>query len=139
MEEQQQAQATQQLQQLPCGRTECVYNIVIQMINKMTLEVASRQNIQYPEQIRVAQIYYLTASTLAEACRRKFRIELKDCIESKEHKPADVSIDTFILLNQLKQDDEITPEYEEALFQSLTEMKPELKDRVETDRGKGFF
>jgi len=109
------------------------------LINQMTLEVAQRQSIQHIEQIRVAEIYYLTASILAEACRKKFKIELKNCIESKEHKKTEVTMDTFILLNQLRQDDLITESYKEDLFRALVEMKPELKDKVEEDHAKGLI
>ena len=125
--------------QLPCSRTECIYQSVMNLINQMTLEVAQRQSIQHIEQIRVAEIYYLTASILAEACRKKFKIELKNCIESKEHKKTEVTMDTFILLNQLRQDDLITESYKEDLFRALVEMKPELKDKVEEDHAKGLI
>lgn len=124
---------------LPCGRTECIFKAVEGMVEKMKEEIAAKQNIQYPEQIVVAGIYNLTASTLAEACRRWFKVRLENCIESEEHKEGQVSLDTFILLKQLKEDNLVTTEYEDKLFNSLLEMEPGIKDQVEKDRELGIL
>lgn len=130
---------TEAKEQLSCGRTECVFKAVEQMIEKMKEEIAAKQNIQYSEQIVVAEIYNLTASILAEACRRGFNVKLENCIESGKHKKREVSLDTFILLKQLKDDNLISAEYEENLFNFLVEIKPEIKEQVEKDRELGIL
>jgi len=124
---------------LPCGRTECIFKAVEGMVEKMKEEIATRQNIQYPEQIVVAGIYNLTASTLAEACRRGFKVRPENCIESEKHKEGQVTLDTFILLKQLKEDGLVAAEYEDKLFNSLLEMEPGIKDQVEKDRELGIL
>ena len=132
-------ETTTEIKQLPCGRTECVFQAVENMIEKMKEEVAAKQNVQYSEQIVVAGIYGLTASTLAEACRRGFNIRLNNCLEKEKHMKGKVSLDTFILLKQLKDDKLVTAEYGEKLFGFLVEMKPELKEKVEQDRELGIL
>ena len=124
---------------LPCGRDECIFKAVETMIEKMKDEVAKKQNIPYPEQIVVAEIYNVTASTLAEACRRKFKIKLKDCVESEKHRKDKVSLDTFILLKQLEEDGLVSSEYAAELFDSLVKIKPEMKEKVEKDREMGIL
>ena len=128
-----------EMKQLPCGRTECVFKAVEQMVEGMKREVTAKQNVQYSEQVVVAGIYSLTASTLAEACRRGFKVRLNNCVESEKHKKGKVSLDTFILLKQLKDDKFITPEYGDNLFKFLIEMKPEIKEKVEKDRELGIL
>lgn len=123
--------------QLPCGRGECVFKAIEEMIARMKEEVAKRQNIPYKEQIVVAEIYNINANTLAEACRRKFKVSLENCITKS--KKSQVSMDTFIFLNTLKEDGLISEEYKNELFDSLVEMKPEIKEQVEKDRGLGII
>lgn len=122
-----------------CGREECVFEAISRMIEKMKKEIAERQNIAYPEQIVVAEIYYLTASTLAEACRRVFKISLENCEEAKEHREAEVSMDTFILLKTLSEEGWISKEYKEKLLEMLLRMKPSLRAKVEADRKLGLL
>lgn len=124
-------------QPLPCDRTECVYKAVKDMIERMKEEVAKRQSIEYPEQLTVAKIYEIVASTLAEACRKKFKVLPANCIDTAKH--SEVSMDTFILLSRLREDGLITAEYETEIFQTLLKMKPEIKEQVESDRAKGLL
>lgn len=124
---------------LPCGRTECIFKAVEGMVEKMKEGIVAKQNIQYPEQVVVAGIYDLTASTLAEACRRGFKVRLENCIESEKHKDGKVTVDTFILLKQLKEDGLVAEEYESNLFNSLLEIEPEIKEQVEKDRELGIL
>jgi len=71
---------------LPCGRRECAFKAVEQMVEGMKEEVVAKQNVQYSEQIVVAGIYDLTASTLAEACRKGFKVRLENCVEKEKHR-----------------------------------------------------
>jgi len=122
---------------LPCGRNECIFKAVQEMITGMKEEVAKRQNIVHSEQIVVAEIYNVNANSLAEACRRKFKINLKNCIT--QNKKSQLTMDTFIFLNTLKEDGLITEEYKNKLFDSLVEMNPKLKEKVEKDRELGIL
>jgi len=122
---------------LTCGRTECIFKAIEEMITGMKQEVVKRQNIPYNEQIVVAGIYNVNTNTLAEACRRKFKIRLKNCIT--QNKKSQLTMDTFIFLNTLKEDGLISEEYKNELFDSLVEMKPELKEKVEKDRELGIL
>ena len=126
-------------EQLPCGRTECVFKAVQEMIEKMKGEIVSKQNIGYPEQIVVADIYNITASTLAEACRVNFKISLENCVEKEKHKKAEVTMDTFILLKTVNDDGLINEEYKNNLFDALVKINPSLKEQVEKDRDLGIF
>ena len=132
-----------QLEQLKlkCGRSAdaCVYKSVEKLVDQMKKEIIDRQNIQYPEQLTVAEIYNIVASTLAEACRRKNSLKLNDCVEADKHKAANVTMDTFILLKQMQEDGYITEEMQSELFAELVEMKPELKQKVEDDHAKGLI
>jgi hypothetical protein len=118
-------------------KQECVYKAIMEMIKKMKEDVAKKQSIAYIEQIEIAKIYYIVADTLAEACKLAHGKKLDHC-EAKEGK-AEVSYDTFILLNQLKEDGLISENYANLIFDSLAKMKPELKETVEKDRGKGLL
>ena len=122
-----------------CGREECVFKAIKQMVERMKKEVAERQNIAYPEQIVVADIYNITASTLAEACRRIFKVRLEDCEESEAHRKSEVSLDTFILLKTLAEEGLISEDYKEKLFEMLLKMKPSLKKKVEADKKLGLL
>jgi hypothetical protein len=124
---------------LPCGKTECVFRAIDEMVRKMKGDIAEKQHIQYPEQIVVAGIYDLTASTLAEACRRSSKTEIGCCLEKDKRLDVKASIDTFILLRQLKDEDLVSAECEEMLFKSLLEMNPSLKEQVEKDRELGIL
>jgi hypothetical protein len=122
---------------MSCERTECVFKSIENMINKMKEEVAARQSIIHPEQIRVAEIYYITAKTLAEACRRMNKKSIEECVVKEKN--FDVSMDTFILLSRMKEDGYISEEYAEKLFESLIKMKPEIEEKVREDRAKGLI
>jgi len=122
---------------MSCERTECIFKSVESMINKMREEVATKQNIMHPEQIRVAEIYYHTANTLSEACRRMSSKKLDECVN--QEKKFDVSMDTFILLSRMKEDGIISENYFEELFESLVKMKPELERKIREDKEKGLI
>lgn len=118
----------------PCGRDECVYKAIDGMINKMKEDVAARQSIVYAEQMVVAKIYDVTAAILAEACRRNFEVARKNCEPSKQFKLKHLSLDTFILLNQLKEEELITDGYKQVIFDALIKIKPEIKKLIKEDR-----
>jgi len=127
------------MEQLPCGRAECIFKAVQDMINRMKEEIIKTQNIAYPEQVRVAEIYNIVASTMSEACRKNFKIPLDNCMEKENHKSPRVSMDTFILLKTMLDDALITEEYKDQIFEMLLKMNPELKEKVEKDRDLGIF
>jgi hypothetical protein len=122
---------------MACERTECIFKSVDEMINKMREEVAKKQSIMHPEQVRVAEIYYLTANTLSEACRRMGNKKLDECVT--QEKNFDVTMDTFILLSRMKEDVIISEKYFEELFESLVKMKPELEKKIREDKEKGLI
>jgi len=122
-----------------CGRDECVFRSVNNMINNMKRDIMGSQNVPYHEQIVVAEIYYITVSTLAEACRRFFKVELKNCDENEKHRNPTVTLDTFILLKQLKDDGLLSEEYGNELFDVLIKMSPELEQQVRKDRESGIL
>ena len=124
---------------LPRGRTECIFKAVQDMIAKMKEEIVQRQNIGYPEQVVVADIYNITASSLAEACRKSFKISLENCIENEKHKTAAVTMDTFILLKTIFDDGLLNEEYKNKLFDALLELNPDLKEQVEKDKELGIL
>ncbi|MEM5793901.1 MAG: hypothetical protein QXS48_03440 [Candidatus Aenigmatarchaeota archaeon] len=124
---------------LPCKREECIFKAVHELIEKMKSEVVKQQQIAYPEQIVVAEIYNITASTLAKACRKAFNISLDNCLEKNAHREPEVSMDTFILLKTIVDDNLITQDYKEKLFNALVELKPELKEKVEKDKELGIL
>jgi len=127
------------MEQLPCGRTECIFKAVENMIKKMKEEIVKTQNIAYPEQLTVAGIYNVTASTLAEACRKNFNISLDNCVEKENHKDIQVSVDTFILLKTILDDGLVSKEYKNKIFDMLLKMNPDLKEKVEKDKALGIF
>ncbi len=116
---------------------DCAFQAIEEMIKKMKEEVMSRQNISYPEQITVAGIYDVIAENLAEACRRQFG-KLGHCACNKDKLNSDVTMDTFILLKTLREDNLISQQYADALFNELVVMKPELKEVVQKDRERGL-
>jgi len=125
-----------------CGRDEsdeCVYAAVRSMINKMKEQLAERQSIPHAEQIVVAKIYDISATILAEACRRKFGISKAACEPSKQFKIKYLTLDTFILLNQLKEEKLISEEYKQTIFKSLTKVKPEIKKLLKDDMHRGLI
>ncbi|MEM7825779.1 MAG: hypothetical protein QW412_02895 [Candidatus Aenigmatarchaeota archaeon] len=122
-----------------CKKEECVFKAIHELIEKMKSDIIKQQEVAYPEQLVVAEIYNIAASTLAEACRKAFGIALEACIEKENHRKANVSIDTFILLKTIAEDKLITEDYKETLFNSLLEMKPELKEIVEKDKETGIL
>ena len=118
---------------------ECAFRAVQELIEKMKGEVAERQNITYPEQIVVADIYNVAARTLGEACRAiSGKKEGCDYTDEKKGK-IEVSIDTFILLKQFKEDNYISEEYYNSLFEGLIKLKPEIEQQARDDRSKGLI
>lgn len=120
-------------------KNECVFLAVQEMIKRMKEEIARVQNVEYPEQIVVAKIYELTANTLAKACRNHYKKKLENCSVENDIKNFDITMDTFILLKQLKDDNLISEEYADILFDSLLEMKPEIKEQVMRDKERGLL
>ncbi len=127
------------MERFPCGRKECVFQAIQDLIERMKEEIVKKQNVAYSEQIVVAKIYDITASTLAEACRKAFNVSLEKCIEKEKHEKPEVSMDTFILLKTIADDKLISQEYKEKLFDSLLKMKPSLKEKVEKDKEIGIL
>ena len=118
---------------------ECVHKAIYDMIEQMKQEIAKTQTITHPEQIRVAQIYYVTADNLAHACKKCYEKKQDNCVAPDELQKENITMDTFILLKQLREDGLISEEYAEDLFQTLLKMKPELKETVEADRSRGLI
>jgi Asp-tRNA(Asn)/Glu-tRNA(Gln) amidotransferase A subunit family amidase len=119
-------------------KAECVYEAVQKMIADMKEQVAKTQNIKYPEQLRVAEIYNVVANNLAVACRTRYG-KIDSCKAPEDVKNSEITMDTFIMLTQLKQDGLISEEYFNALFEGLVKMKPELEPQVRADREKGLL
>jgi RNAse (barnase) inhibitor barstar len=117
---------------------ECAYQAIMSMIEEMKKDIAKTQKILYPEQIKVAEIYYVVAKTLAKACRKAFGKKLSHCT-APDNLKANVTLDCFILLKQLREDKFISEEYAEKIFNALLEMKPELREKVLEDRAKGLL
>lgn len=122
-----------------CGRDECIHKAMQDMINKMKGDVAERQAIAYNEQIVVAQIYDINAAILAEACRRNFKVKRGDCEPSQKFQQKHLTLDTFILLNQLEEDGYISEEHKQTIFDALVKIKPGIKKLIEGDRAKGLI
>jgi len=124
-----------------CGgeRKECVYAAIQKLLNQMKEDIARVQNIAYADQIVVAKIYDVTANVLADACRRNLKLDAANCEPSKQAKPEQITMDTFILLNQLKEDRFITEEYKQILFDALLKINPAMKKLVDEDRDKGLI
>jgi len=122
-----------------CGREKCIYSSVQGMIDNMKKQVAERQEIAYPDQLVVAKIYHIAAAVLSEACRRRFEVDKNDCEPSKRFKIEQLTLDVFILLNQLKEDGYIDEEYKQTIFDELLKINPEIEKVIETDRAKGLI
>jgi len=125
-----------------CGRNksdECVYAAIQSMINKMKEQLAERQSMLHAEQIVVAKIYDITATILAEACRRNFGIAKSACEPSKQFKLKYLTLDTFILLNQLKEEGLVSEEYKQTIFKALIKVKPEIKKLIKADMSRGLI
>lgn len=117
---------------------ECVFRAVHEMIEKMKEEIAKTQNITYPEQITVAEIYNVVARVLGEACKKQLG-EREGCTAEPMKEGDEVTMDAFILLKQLKEDNLISEEYYEQIFEGLIKMKPEMEEQVRQDRAKGLI
>jgi hypothetical protein len=118
---------------------ECVYKAVQEMIKRMKEEIAKTQNVQYSEQIVVAEIYNIVANNLAEACRVFNKGKKENCTAPDKLKKTEITLDTFILLKQLKEDKMISEEYSEQLFETLLKINPAIKEQVEKDRAVGLI
>jgi hypothetical protein len=116
---------------------DCALRAVREMISKMKEEIAKTQQIPYPEQIVVAEIYNVVSRILCEACKKQ--IKPKDCKPEEMKKGDEVTMDAFILLKQLKDDKLISEEYYEKLFEGLIKIKPEIEKRVREDKAKGLI
>jgi hypothetical protein len=117
---------------------ECVFRKVHEMVERMKKEIANTQNIQYPEQITVAGIYDVVARVLCEACKRQVG-QSEGCAAEPMKKEDELTLDAFILLKQLKEDNMISEKYYEELFEGLIKIKPELEEKVRQDRAKGLI
>ncbi|MEM5853924.1 MAG: hypothetical protein QXS37_04600 [Candidatus Aenigmatarchaeota archaeon] len=117
---------------------ECALGAVNEMIRRMKEELIKTQNIAYPEQIVVAEIYNVTARVLCEACKRQSGMK-EDCKTEGMKKGDEVNMDAFILLKQLKEDGLISEVYYEKVFEGLLKMKPELEKKVKEDREIGLL
>jgi len=120
-------------------QNECVHKAIYDMIDRMKQEIAKTQSVTHPEQIRVAEIYYIVADNLAHACRNCYGGKQDGCGAPDALKKENVTMDTFILLKQLRDDNLVSEEYYEDLFQSLVKMKPEMKQQVEKERSTGMI
>jgi len=120
-------------------QNECIHRAIYEMIERMKQEIAKTQSVTHPEQIRVAQIYYIVADNLAHACRNCFGGKQEGCAAPDELEKESITMDTFILLKQLRDDKLISEEYAEDLFQTLVKMKPEMKEIVEKERSTGMI
>ena len=119
-------------------KTECVYEAIQKMVKEMKEQVAKSQNIQYIEQIRVAEIYNVVANNLSAACKKQYE-KMDNCKAPLDIKNQEITMDTFIMLSQLKQDGLISEEYFNGLFEGLVKMKPELESQVRADKEKGLL
>jgi len=118
---------------------ECIYQAIMDMIEKMKEDIAKTQSILYPEQIRVAEIYYVVAKSLAKACEKAFGKRVDHCKAPANLENVDVTLDSFILLKQLREDKLISEEYAEKIFNALLKMKPELREKVLKDKASGLL
>lgn len=117
---------------------DCTLKAVQDMIASMREEIAKAQQIPYPEQIVVAEIYNVVARILCEACKRG-SARKEGCKPEEIKKSDEITMDAFILLKQLKDDEAISEEYYEKIFESLVKMKPELENQVRGDQAKGLL
>lgn len=116
---------------------ECIFQAVQEMVGKMKEEIAKTQNISYPEQIAVAEIYNVVARVLGEACHKQLG-KIEGCTAEPMRKGDEVTMDAFILLKQMREDNLISEEYYEKIFEGLIKIKPELEEQVRQDRSKGL-
>jgi hypothetical protein len=117
---------------------ECVYKSIQEMIERMKQEIARTQNVQYSEQIVVAEIYNIVANNLAEACRVLNKGKKENCSAPEKFKKSEITLDTFILLKQITEEKMISEEYSAQLFETLLKLNPAIKDQVERDRASGL-
>jgi len=119
---------------------ECVHRAIYEMIQRMKEEIAKTQSVTHPEQIVVAEIYYVAADNLAHACKKCYGGKQDGCGASDVLKKENITMDTFILLKQLREDELINEEYAQDLFQALLKMSsPGLKQTAEADRARGLI
>jgi len=119
---------------------ECVHRAICEMIERMKEDISKTQSVAHPEQIVVAEIYYVAADNLAHACKKCYGQKQDGCAAPDILKKENVTMDTFILLKQLREDTLISEEYAEGLFQALLKMSsPELKETAEADRARGLI
>lgn len=117
---------------------ECIYKAIMDMIEKMKEDIVKTQSLVYPEQIKVAEIYYVIAKVLAKACEKAHGKKPKHCI-APNSKKVKVTIDAFIMLKQLREEKLISEEYGEKIFKALLKMNPKLRKKVLEDRAKGLL
>ncbi|MEM5879633.1 MAG: hypothetical protein QXU74_04050 [Candidatus Aenigmatarchaeota archaeon] len=117
---------------------DCALKAVEEVIEKMKEEIAKTQNIPYPEQIVVAEIYNVVARVLCEACSKQ-GAKKENCRPEGMKKGDELTMDAFILLKQLKDDGLLSEEYYERLFEGLIKIKPELEKQVREDRTRGLI
>jgi len=117
---------------------ECAFRAVQEMMQRMKEEIVKTQNISYPEQITVAEIYNVVARIFGEACKRQLG-EREGCTAEPMKEGEEVTMDAFILLKQLREDNLISEEYYEQIFEGLIKMKPQLEEQVRQDRAKGLI
>ncbi|MEM5869587.1 MAG: hypothetical protein QXR09_00230 [Candidatus Aenigmatarchaeota archaeon] len=117
---------------------DCALKAVKETIEKMKEEIARTQQIPYPEQIVVAEIYNVVARVLCEACRKE-EMKKENCKPEEMKKRDEVNLDAFILLKQLKDDRLISEEYYEKLFEGLIKIKPELEKQAREDKARGLI
>jgi len=120
-------------------QNECIHKAIYEMIERMKEEIAKTQTITHPEQIRVAEIYYVAADNMAHACKKCFGGKQDGCAAPDALRKESVTMDTFILLKQLREDGLISEEYAEDLFKALLDMNTAIKATVEADRAKGLI
>jgi hypothetical protein len=118
---------------------ECVYKSIQEMIERMKQEIAKTQNVQYSEQIVVAEIYNIVANNLAEACRVFNKGKKEDCAAPDKLKKSEITLDAFILLKQITDEKMISEEYSQQLFDALLKLNPAIKEQVERDRSSGII
>ncbi|MEM5829760.1 MAG: hypothetical protein QW040_03660 [Candidatus Aenigmatarchaeota archaeon] len=117
---------------------DCALEAVKEMIDKMRKEIAETQRIPYPEQIVVAEIYNVVSRVLCEACKRQGS-KKENCKPEEMKKGDKLTLDAYILLKQLKDDNLISEEYYEKLFEGLIKIKPELEEQVRKDKARGLI
>ena len=120
-------------------QNECVFKAVQDMLQRMKEDIATRQSILHVDQIRVAEIYNLMSYSLAEACKIHSEKIPEHCTLKDRNKKPEVTIDTFIFLNQLKDDGLISEQYYDNIFESLIKINPDIEKKVREDKSRGFL